>query len=87
MKNAPFAGDPGPIEESCACHTCRNFSRAYIRHLVKAQEILGLRLITIHNLHFYLNLAKRARDHIVAGTFAEFRRKFVAHYVPTGGVE
>ena len=87
LKNAPYAADPGPIEEGCACHTCRNFSRAYLRHLVKAEEILGLRLITIHNLHFYLSLAGRAREHILAGTFPEFRRSFVANYVPTGGGE
>ena len=87
LKNAPYAADPGPIEEGCACHTCRNFSRAYLRHLVKAEEILGLRLITIHNLHFYLSLAGRARGHILAGTFPEFRKSFVANYVPTGGGE
>jgi len=85
LKNAPYASDPGPIEDGCACHTCRNFSRAYLRHLVKAEEILGLRLITIHNLHFYLGLAGRARDHILAGTFPEFRREFVANYVPSRG--
>ena len=87
LKNAPFAEDPGPIEDGCDCHTCRNFSRAYLRHLVKAEEILGLRLITMHNLHFYLNLAARARMHIVAGTFQEFRREFVANYVPNGAKE
>jgi queuine tRNA-ribosyltransferase len=87
LKNAPYAADPGPIEEGCSCHTCRNFSRAYLRHLVKAEEILGLRLITIHNLHFYLSLAGRAREHILAGTFPEFRKIFVANYVPTGGGE
>ena len=87
LKNAPFAQDPGPIEEGCTCETCRNFSRAYLRHLVKAEEILGLRLITIHNLHFYLKLAERARGHILAGTFPEFRKMFIANYVPTGSRE
>ncbi len=87
LKNAPFAEDPAPIEENCTCHACRNFSRAYLRHLVKAEEILGLRLISIHNLHFYLNLAATARGHIVAGTFGEFRREFVANYVPNRGGE
>lgn len=85
LKNAPFAEDPGPIEDGCACYACARFSRAYLRHMVKAEEILGLRLISIHNLHFYLNLAARARAHIEAGTFQEFRREFVANYVPTGG--
>lgn len=82
LKNACHAEDPGPIEEGCTCPACREFSRAYLRHLVKAEEILGLRLITLHNLHFYLELLQTARRHILAGTFGEFRRAFVAGYVP-----
>ncbi len=81
LKNAEFALQSGPIEEGCACPACRDFSRGYIRHLVKAEEILGLRLITLHNLHFYLGLTKRARQEIAAGTFGNFRREFVAGYV------
>jgi queuine tRNA-ribosyltransferase len=80
LKNAPFAEDPGPIEEGCECPACRDFSRAYLRHLIKAEEILGLRLVSIHNLHFYIGLARTARRHIVAGTFAEFAKNFVARY-------
>ncbi len=80
LKNAPFAEDPSPIEPGCECHACRHFSRAYLRHLVKAEEILGLRLISIHNLHFYLNLTRQARAHILAGTFQKFRETFVANY-------
>jgi queuine tRNA-ribosyltransferase len=80
LKNAPFAEDTGPIETGCECHACRNFTRAYLRHLVKAEEILGLRLISIHNLHFYLNLTRQAREHILEGTFQEFRERFVAGY-------
>ena len=80
LKNAPFAEDTGPIEAGCECHACRNFTRAYLRHLVKAEEILGLRLISIHNLHFYLNLTRQAREHILKGTFQEFRERFVAGY-------
>ena len=64
LKNAPFAEDTG----------------AYLRHLVKAEEILGLRLISIHNLHFYLNLTRQAREHILKGTFQKFREQFVAGY-------
>src|SRR5207249_4138427 len=64
LKNAEFALDKRPIEENCTCPACREFSRGYIRHLVKAEEILGLRLITLHNLHFYLNLMNRARTEI-----------------------
>ena len=80
LKNAGFAEDPTPIEENCACYACKNFSRAYLRHLVKAEEILGLRLISLHNLHFYLNLVRQARKEILNGTFAEFRKEFVSGY-------
>lgn len=78
LKNAPFARDPAPIEPGCECHACRNFTRAYLRHLIKADEILGLRLVTIHNLHFYVGLARRARAAILDGTFEAFRRGAVA---------
>jgi queuine tRNA-ribosyltransferase len=70
----------GPIEEGCNCPACREFSRGYIRHLIKAEEILGLRLITLHNLHFYLELMKRARSEIEAGCFGQFRHAFVSGY-------
>ena len=80
LKNAEFALDKQPIEENCACDACREFSRGYIRHLIKAEEILGLRLITLHNLHFYLNLMSRARTEIESGTFDQFRKAFVAGY-------
>ena len=80
LKNAEFALDKRPIEENCACPACRDFRRGYIRHLIKAEEILGLRLITLHNLHFYLNLMKRSRTEIERGTFNDFRAAFVAGY-------
>jgi queuine tRNA-ribosyltransferase len=80
LKNAEFAKDRQPIEEGCACPSCREFTRGYIRHLIKAEEILGLRLITLHNLHFYLELMRQAREKIDNGTFEEFRKDFVANY-------
>jgi queuine tRNA-ribosyltransferase len=80
LKNAEFARDKRPIEENCVCPACREFSRGYIRHLVKAEEILGLRLITLHNLHFYLELMNRARAEIERGTFDQFRKTFVTDY-------
>ena len=80
LKNAEFALDKRPIEENCACPTCGEFTRGYIRHLVKAEEILGLRLITLHNLFFYLDLMKQARAEIDNGTFEQFRKSFVANY-------
>ena len=80
LKNAEFAMDKRPIEENCACPACREFTRGYIRHLIKAEEILGLRLVTLHNLHFYLNLMNQARTEIENGTFDQFRKAFVAEY-------
>ena len=80
LKNARFALDKCPIEENCACPTCQEFTRGYVRHLVKAEEILGLRLITLHNLHFYLELMRQAREQIQNGTFDEFREHFVSNY-------
>ncbi len=80
LKNAEYAKDRRPIEEDCVCSSCREFSRGYVRHLIKAEEILGLRLITLHNLHFYLDLMRQARDKIDKGAFDEFRREFVSNY-------
>jgi queuine tRNA-ribosyltransferase len=80
LKNAEYARDKRPIEDHCECTTCREFSRGYIRHLIKAEEILGLRLITLHNLHFYLDLMRQARAKIDSGTFDEFRSEFVSNY-------
>src|SRR5215470_13600625 len=80
LKNAEFSLDKRPIEGNCTCPACREFSRGYIRHLIKAEEILGLRLITLHNLHFYLNLMSRTRTEIERGTFDQFRNAFVAEY-------
>ena len=82
LKNACFTMDEGPIEKGCTCYACENFSRAYVRHLVKSEEILGLRLVSMHNLHFYLNLMARARAALAAGEFEIFRRQFVAGYQP-----
>jgi queuine tRNA-ribosyltransferase len=73
IKNAKYAKDQRPIDEECACYACRHFSRAYLRHLFVADEILGLRLNTLHNLHFYLNLMRRAREAIEVGSFSEFK--------------
>ena len=81
LKNAPYARDTAPIEEGCTCPACQKFTRAYLRHLVKAEEILGLRLISLHNLHFYLRLMRRTREAIMQGTFSQFRRDFVSGYV------
>jgi queuine tRNA-ribosyltransferase len=80
LKNAEFTFQTGPVEEGCTCEACRGYSRAYIRHLLKSEEILGLRLLSIHNLHFYLDLMERARAAIEDGTFSDFQAGFVSGY-------
>lgn len=78
LRNAQYVEDPRPIEEGCACHACRRFSRAYVRHLLMVKETLGLRLTTIHNLHFMLGLMRRIRASILDGTFAALKDEFLA---------
>ncbi len=80
IRNARFAEDSRPIQEACACYTCRTFSRAYLRHLIISGEISGLRLATIHNLHFMQQLMEQIRDAIAQGTFASFRTRFLQAY-------
>ncbi len=75
-----------PIEEGCDCFACRHFTRAYLRHLLNVGEILGLRMLSVHNSHMYLQLMAEVRMHLAAGTFEEFRREFVGGYVPTSRV-
>lgn len=78
IKNARYKDDTAPLDESCDCYTCKNFSRAYLHHLHRAKEILGARLNTIHNLHYYLKLMQEMRDAIDADRFNEFRIQFNA---------
>jgi queuine tRNA-ribosyltransferase len=87
IKNSRYREDFGPLEEGCECYACRSFTRAYIRHLYRTDEILGLRLMSWHNLHMYLNTMRRAREAIAAGTFEDFRREFTAAYTEGIGVD
>ena len=80
LRNAQYADDPAPIEEGCDCYACRHFSRAYLRHLIMAKEILGLRLATLHNLHFMLHLLREIREAILDGTFSALKEEFLASY-------
>lgn len=75
-----YKEDPLPMVEGCGCYACKNFSRAYIRHLFNAGEILGLRLVSWHNLHFYLQLMRQVRLAIKEGTFETLRQEFATHY-------
>ncbi|MFC5477930.1 tRNA guanosine(34) transglycosylase Tgt [Massilia suwonensis] len=78
IKNARYKEDMAPLDESCDCYCCKNFSRAYLHHLHRSNEILGARLNTIHNLHYYLKLMQEIRDAIDADGFHGFRLKFAA---------
>lgn len=69
-----------PVEEGCGCYTCRNYTRAYIRHLFKAEELLAYRLVSIHNLYFLLDFMRRMRQSIFDGTFRQFRKEFFDRY-------
>lgn len=80
VKNATYAEDDRPLDENCDCYVCRNYSRGYIRHLLKAGEILGQRLTTYHNLYFLVNLMKDARKAILEDRFLEFKEEFVKNY-------
>jgi queuine tRNA-ribosyltransferase len=77
LNNRKYERDPLPIDPECDCPTCRRFSKAYIRHLFKAKEVLAMRLCVIHNLYFYNTLMQRIRDSIDNDTFGEFREKYV----------
>jgi queuine tRNA-ribosyltransferase len=83
IKGGAVKADFGPIENGCGCFACVNFTRAYLRHLLNVNEILGLRMLSVHNSYLYLDVMREIRAHLVAGTFAEYRRQFAAAYVPS----
>ena len=80
VKNAIYKADFSPIDETCDCYTCKHYTRAYIRHLINADEMLGAELLSIHNLHFLLKLAHDCREAILGDYFPEFRKSFLAEY-------
>ena len=80
VRNSKYARDFGPIDENCDCHVCRTYSRAYIRHLVKANETFGFRLTTYHNLYFLLKLMKQVREAITEDRLLDFREAFFEQY-------
>jgi queuine tRNA-ribosyltransferase len=83
LKGGSYKADFRPIEEGCECFACKHFTRAYLRHLLNVNEILGLRMVSVHNSHLYLKVMAEARAAIAAGTFAEFYRQFIASYKPS----
>jgi queuine tRNA-ribosyltransferase len=80
VKNAEYAEDFAPVEAACSCYTCRTFSRAYLRHLFQTGEMLGPRLATLHNIHFFLDLMKQMRKAILEGCFDSWKRDFEGTY-------
>ena len=80
VRNAAYARDFRPLDQECGCYACRNYSRAYIRHLFKANEILGARLATIHNISFLINLMRNIRDAIKEDCLLKFRDEFYRKY-------
>ncbi len=80
VRNAPYIADYGPLDSDCSCYTCRNFSRAYLRHLLNCDEILGLRLVSLHNVYFYLDLMRNIREAIRKDRFIDFKKEFLNKY-------
>jgi queuine tRNA-ribosyltransferase len=80
VRRAELKADPRPLDETCDCSTCKRFSRAYIRHLFVADEILGLRLVSLHNVHFLVALMRHARDAIIDGSFDGWSHDWLARY-------
>ncbi|NHM13273.1 tRNA guanosine(34) transglycosylase Tgt [Xiamenia xianingshaonis] len=78
LRNAKYARDFTPLDPACCCSTCRNYTRAYLRHLVKQNEMLGAMLLSVHNLHFLIDLMARAREAVLAGAYEEFYRDWMA---------
>jgi queuine tRNA-ribosyltransferase len=83
IKAGAYKSDFRPIEETCDCYACRNFSRAYLRHLLNVGEILGLRMLSVHNTRMFLKVMEEVRAAIADGSFAAYRQDFAANYVPT----
>jgi queuine tRNA-ribosyltransferase len=85
IKRTEYKEDPSPLDAECDCYTCKNYSRAYLRHLFLSGEILGSRLNTIHNLHFYMTLMARARDAIAEGRWEAYKKDCLTRFVKTSG--
>jgi queuine tRNA-ribosyltransferase len=87
VQNASLRDDDGPLQPGCACDTCKNFSRAYIHHLYKAKEILGIRLVSLHNVAFLLNLMAEVRAAIADGSFADLYADWLGKPLVVGARE
>ena len=83
IKGGQFKADFRPVEEGCTCYACTHFTRAYLRHLLNVNEILGLRMLSVHNTHMFVKVMADARRHLAAGTFGEYYREFIANFKPS----
>jgi queuine tRNA-ribosyltransferase len=84
IRNATYRTDSTPVDEGCDCETCLTYSRGYLRHLFMAEELLGLRLLSLHNVRFLIRLAQEARRHVLAGSFEGWRHEWVERYTKRG---
>ncbi len=80
VRNSPYIDDFGALDKNCHCYTCNNFSRAYLRHLFNSNEVLGLRLVSLHNINFYLKLMFDIREAVAADRFLDFKKDFFNNY-------
>ncbi len=80
ITNEKYKDDKSPLQKNCQCETCQNYSKSYLRHLISEKEVLGLRLMTIHNLHFLINLTHEIREQIKKGTFKKFKKAFLKKF-------
>jgi queuine tRNA-ribosyltransferase len=80
VRNSSFADDMGPLDAKCGCYVCRNFSRAYLRHLFNAKEMLGLILLSLHNVYFFLDMMRKVRQAIKEDKFSQFKQMFLSDY-------
>ncbi len=87
IRNAKFAEDLAPLDETCLCSVCENYSRAYLHHLIRAKEILGAMLMTEHNIAYYQSLMAGMRGAIAEGRFADFAARFRADYLGSNGAD
>jgi queuine tRNA-ribosyltransferase len=86
LSNRRFKEDFSPLDEDCGCYTCQNHSRAYLRHLFNSEEILGMRLASLHNVFFYVDLMKQARQAVIDGNYLNFKTEFLKSYSYQGEV-
>ena len=80
LRNARYRQDTRPLDEDCGCYTCGKYARAYLRHLLMARELLAYRLLTIHNIHFFVDFARQMRSAVLTDTFDAFRNRFYLDY-------